>query len=223
MALKAVIADPQCMFTEGLQSILNHMKMPPLKIVGILHDAEELNKYVSFHFDILIVEIGLFADSKLNLITEIKKLKPQLKVIALTTYSESSIVRNAFLNGVDGYLLKNSQIIELFECVEDVLQQKTYIGEGVRISPEKKSVKKNADPLTTYKVYEDRFLLKQKLSRRESEVLRYIVLAKSTKEIAEELFISNQTVSAHRKSIMRKLGANTTANLIKFALENQLV
>jgi DNA-binding NarL/FixJ family response regulator len=84
-------------------------------------------------------------------------------------------------------------------------------------------VKKNADPLSTYKIYEDRFLLKQKLSRRESEVLKHIVMDKSTKEIAEELYISNQTVSAHRKSIMRKLGANTTANLIKFALENQLV
>lgn len=223
MALKAVIADPQCMFTEGLQSILNNMKMPPLKIVGIIHDTEDLSKYVSFHFDILIVEIGLFADSKMYLIADIKKTKPQLKVIALTTYSESVVVRNAFLNGVDGYLLKNSQIIELFECVEDVLQHKTFIGEGVRISPEKKSVKKNADPILTYKAYEDRFTLKQKLSRRESEILRYIVLSKSTKEIAEELFISNQTVSAHRKSIMRKLGANTTANLIKFALENQLV
>lgn len=223
MALKAVIVDPQCMFTEGLQSILHNMKMPPLKIVGIIQDTEELNKYISFHFDILIVEIGLFADSKMNLIADIKKNKPQLKVIALTTYSESAIVRNAFLNGVDGYLLKNSQIIELFECVEDVLQNKTYIGEGVRISPEKKPVKKNADPISTYKAYEDRFLLKQKLSRRESEILSYIVLSKSTKEIAEELFISNQTVSAHRKSIMRKLGAKTTANLIKFALENQLV
>ena len=156
-------------------------------------------------------------------IQELKKTNPKVKIVALTQYSESSIVREAFLKGVDGYILKSSQIIELFECIEDVFQNKTYIGDGVRISPEKKSVKKNADPLSTFKIYEDRFLLKQKLSRRESEVLKHIVMDKSTKEIAEELFISNQTVSAHRKSIMRKLGANTTANLIKFALENQLV
>jgi DNA-binding NarL/FixJ family response regulator len=223
MALKAVIADHQCMFTEGLQSIINNMKMPLIKIAGIANNIEELNKFISFSFDILIIEIGMVANTDMELISEIKKNQPGIKIIALTTYSESSIVRNAFIKGVDGYLLKSSQIIELFECIEDVYRHKTYIGEGVRISPEKKGVKKHADPIKTYKVYEDRFLLKQKLSRREAEILRHIVLSKSTKEIAEELYISNQTVSAHRKSIMRKLGTNSTANLIKFALENQLV
>ncbi|MFZ1704110.1 MAG: response regulator transcription factor [Saprospiraceae bacterium] len=223
MACKAVIADHQSMFTEGLQAILNNMKSPPIKIVGIVHQAEEITKFTSFQFDILILDIGIFAQSGMDLIQDIKKSKPEIKIIVLTTYSESSIVREAFLKGVDGYLLKTGQIIELFECVDDVLHQKTYIGEGIRISPEKKGIKKNADPILSYKVYEDRFLLKQKLSRREAEVLRHIVLSKSTKEIAEELYISNQTVSAHRKSIMRKLGANSTANLIKFALENQLV
>lgn len=223
MALKAVIADHQCMFTEGLQAILKGMKNPPFVISGVAHQPEELQKFIAFPFDILIVEVGIFGQEGMSGIQQIKKNKPGIKIIALTTYSESSIVRDAFLHGADGYLLKSNQIIELFECIEDVRQNKTYLGDGVRISPEKKSVKKNADPLKTYKVYEDRFLLQQKLSRRESEILKHIVLAKSTKEIADELFISNQTVSAHRKSIMRKLGANTTANLIKFALENQLV
>ncbi|MBK8621511.1 MAG: response regulator transcription factor [Saprospiraceae bacterium] len=223
MALKAVIADHQSMFTEGLQAIINNMKMPPINIVGIAHQTEDLQKFISFQFDILIIDIGIFDSKEMVTIQELKKTNPKVKIVALTQYSESSIVREAFLKGVDGYILKSSQIIELFECIEDVFQNKTYIGDGVRISPEKKSVKKNADPLSTFKIYEDRFLLKQKLSRRESEVLKHIVMDKSTKEIAEELFISNQTVSAHRKSIMRKLGANTTANLIKFALENQLV
>ena len=223
MALKAVIADHQCMFTEGLQAILKGMKNPPFAITGVANHRDELQKFISYAFDILIVEVGLFGQEGLSWIQELKKSKPGIKIIALTTYSESSIVRDTFLHGADGYLLKSNQIIELFECIQDVRQNKTYLGEGVRISPEKRSVKKNADPLKTFKVYEDRFLLKQKLSRRESEVLKHIVLAKSTKEIADELFISNQTVSAHRKSIMRKLGANSTANLIKFALENQLV
>ncbi|MBK6362369.1 MAG: response regulator transcription factor [Saprospiraceae bacterium] len=223
MALKAVIADHQAMFTEGLQAILHNMKSPPIKIVGVANHPDELTRLTPFYFDILILDIGIFSNLGLDTIQEIKKAKPNVKIVVLTTYSDPSMVRDSFLKGVDGYLLKTGQIIELFECIEDVFQNKTFLGEGVRLSPEKKTVKKNTDPVSAYKVYEDRFLLKQKLSRRESEVLRHIVNAKSTKEIAEELYISNQTVSAHRKSIMRKLGANTTANLIKFALENQLV
>jgi DNA-binding NarL/FixJ family response regulator len=66
-------------------------------------------------------------------------------------------------------------------------------------------------------------VIKQKLTSREHEVLELITQAKNNKEIAKELFISDQTVGVHRKNIMRKLGVRNTINLIKFALENQLV
>jgi DNA-binding NarL/FixJ family response regulator len=84
---------------------------------------------------------------------------------------------------------------------------------------------KNKKQLTTEKksLIEDRFLLKQKLTNREKEILRLIVQFKNNKTIAQELFISDQTVSAHRKSIMKKLGVNNTVNLIKFSIDHQLV
>ena len=66
-------------------------------------------------------------------------------------------------------------------------------------------------------------MIKRKLTSREQEVLALITQAKNNKEIADELYISDQTVGVHRKNIMRKLGVRNTVNLVKFALENQLV
>ena len=73
------------------------------------------------------------------------------------------------------------------------------------------------------KKFEDRFVKKNNLTRRELEILRHIAQAMSNKEIAEKLFISDQTVSVHRKNIMRKLGVTNTAGLIKTAYDNQLL
>jgi DNA-binding NarL/FixJ family response regulator len=70
---------------------------------------------------------------------------------------------------------------------------------------------------------EDRFVRRYGLTRREMEVMKYIGQAFSNKDIAEQLFISDQTVSVHRKNIMRKIGVKSTANLIRIAYENNLV
>lgn len=223
MAAKAIIADHQMMFTDGLQSVLKNMKVPPVHIVGVARNEQELRKMMHFTFDILILEMAILDGGKMDLIAEFKKLNASAKVIILTSYGTPAVIRNAFLKGADGYLLKSNQFLDLFECIEDVMLGKTYLAEGLRISPEKINHKKNADPLVSYKVYEDRFLLKQKLTRRETEILKLIVQSKSNKEIAELLYISDQTVSVHRKSIMKKLGTNTNVSLIRFALDNQLV
>lgn len=223
MAARAIIADHQMMFTEGLQAILSDMKQPPVKIVGIANSLEEMENFSDFSFDLLIFEVAICSKEGFSFLSDLKKGNPALKIIVLSSYSEPSVVRDAFLKGVDGYVLKSNQTLEFFECIEDVMNGKTYLAEGLRLTPEKVNTKKNIDPLKSYKIYEDRFLLKQKLSKRETQVLTYIVQAKSTKEIAEELYISDQTVSAHRKSIMRKLGTKSTVTLIKFALEHQLV
>ena len=99
------------------------------------------------------------------------------------------------------------------------MEDKTYIAPGLHITPP------NGKRLSKGKksIYEDRFVIKQKLTPREQEVLELITEAKNNKEIAKELFISDQTVGVHRKNIMRKLGVKNTINLIKFAFENQLV
>ena len=94
----------------------------------------------------------------------------------------------------------------------------TFLASGLNITPKKNGVRKVEE-----NNFEDRFLLKKKLTKREQEVLELITKALNNKEIGERLYISDQTVGVHRKNIMRKLNVRNTVNLIKFAIDHQLV
>lgn len=125
------------------------------------------------------------------------------------------MVKAAFRAGADGYLLKSGATEELFQAIEQVLEGRTFTGSGVMLL-EPGQANKNNHP--------DGARRKHGLTRREIEIMRYIGQALNNKDIATRLFISDQTVSVHRKNIMRKLcRINNTATLIKLAFENHLV
>jgi len=222
MATRAVIADHQKMFTEGIQAILTEMQFPPIKIVGVAHTLDELNKMTEFPIDLLITELALTDQHGATYISELKVMWPDIKIIILSNYGEANIVREAFIQGADGYVLKSNHSLELLQCIEFVMEGRTYLAEGLRLAPEYDKQKKSSQR-EKRKIFEDRYLLKQKLTKREKEILTMIVQYKNNKTIAEELFISDQTVSAHRKRIMKKFGINNTVKLIKFSLDHQLV
>ncbi|MBK8885874.1 MAG: response regulator transcription factor [Saprospiraceae bacterium] len=222
MATRAVIADHQKMFTEGIQGILTEMQFPPIKIVGVAHSLDELNKMTEFPIDLLIMELALTDQHGATYISELKVMWPDIKIIILSNYGEANIVREAFIQGADGYVLKSNHSLELLQCIEFVMEGRTYLAEGLRLAPEYDKQKKSSQR-EKRKIFEDRYLLKQKLTKREKEILTMIVQYKNNKTIAEELFISDQTVSAHRKRIMKKFGINNTVKLIKFSLDHQLV
>lgn len=222
MATRAVIADHQKMFAEGIQSLLTEMKFPPVKIVGVAHSLEELNKMSEFPIDLLILELSLTDTHGSSYISELKYMWPNVKIIILSNFGEADIVRDAFIQGVDGYVLKTNHALELLQCIEFVMEGRTYMAEGLRLAPEYDKSKKST-PKDKRKAFEDRYLLKQKLTKREKQILSMIVQFKTNKTIAEELFLSDQTVSGHRKRIMKKFGVNNTTALIKFSLDHQLV
>jgi DNA-binding NarL/FixJ family response regulator len=222
MATRAVLADYQKMFTEGIQALLNDLKIFTVKIVGMAYSFEELVKMTEMPIDLLVLELSMIENNGPSFIAELKKKQPNIRIIVLSNYGEPNLVREAFINGADGYVLKSNHSIELIQCIDHVLEGKTYMADGIRLAPQ---LDKNKKQLTTEKnrLIEDRFLLRQKLTTREKEILTLIVQFKNNKTIAQELYISDQTVSAHRKSIMKKLGVNNTVNLIKFSIDHQLV
>ncbi|MEZ4910762.1 MAG: response regulator transcription factor [Saprospiraceae bacterium] len=224
MALRAVIADTQKMFAEGMQAILTEMSMQSIKIVGIAYSMIELKKMLAYPIDLLIMDLTIAEQDSHKLISELKTENPTLRIIVLSNISESKFVRQAFIQGVDGYVLKSNHALDLLECIDKVMDGNTYLSDGLRLAPELVQKKKKKSSLVEDAMkYEDRFILKQKLTKREKQILALIVQFKSTKNIAEELYISDQTVASHRKRIMKKFGVNNTGTLIKFSLENQLV
>lgn len=222
--IKTVIVDPQLMFVQGLNCFLNTQKEVDIDIIATLTDGgnirQELSKFEQV--DLLIIELNLKGEDGLELIPLVRKYFQDLKILICTSYDDYRYVKEALINGADGYILKSNSMEDMIQGIEDVMENKRYIAPGLHITPpnKKKVDGKKVEPKSRF---EDRFIIKRKLTKREHEVLSLIAQAKNNKEIAEMLFISDQTVCVHRKNIMRKLGVRNTVNLIKMALEHQLV
>ncbi len=221
--VKIVIADDHQLFIAGLKSLLQY-ETDDLKfeVVGVANDGDAAIELLRrYHPDVLILDLNMPDRDGLDILGTVREQFPKLRILTLTMYDDTKIVKSAFKAGVDGYALKTINKADLIDAIKEVLTGKRYFGEGVRLNDplemiSKKMFKKD-DP------YEDRFIKKYNLTKRELEILRLITLALSNKQIAKELFISDQTVSVHRKNIMRKLGVSNTAGLIKVAYDNSLI
>ncbi len=217
--LNALIADTQELFMDGFERMLEEMDYPKVKVVGRAISATDMLDFLDENdVDIIFMELNFTDQDALSLIPQIKANHKELRLCVVSSYVDHKFVKQAFQNGADGYYSKYNDSGELVECVNELIIGNTFLAAGLQITPQKNGVK-----LASAHPFEDRFLLKKKLTRREQEILALITKAKNNKEIAEQLYISDQTVGVHRKNIMRKLGVRNTVNLIKFAIDHQLV
>ena len=147
-----------------------------------------------------------------------KKIKakfPETKVIILSMYKESGLIKSIVDIGADGYLIKNSDKNELMEAITRVASGQQYFSSDVTMSLLKKASHKTSQFKPDYRVSE--------LTEREIEILILIAEGLSNKEIGEKLFISHRTVDSHRTNLMKKVGVNNIAGLIRFAIKTGFV
>lgn len=213
-----VIADDHTLFVDALVFALQHQTSFPVEILGTAHNGEDLlSKLPTLRPDILLLDLNMPILSGLEVIPMLKNEYPLLQIIIVTKYSDPKFIRECLqIHKVSGYLLKNSSFQELIEALKDVSSGQLYISKNLQLYP--KDVADDELP----SLFEEAFLVKYHLTRREIEILGLIAQAKSSSEIADILFISSQTVGAHRKNIMRKLNITTTAGLVRFAMQNQM-
>lgn len=221
--IRTVIADDHQLFTEGLKNILRRTDKFEFQIIGEAENGRDLLPILKRTYpDLLLLDLNMPEADGLDVLNSIRENYSDMKILALTMYDEAKLVKSAFKAGVDGYILKNSDPLELLNAIDEVLKGKTYIGVGVQLV----GSRANGTVFMADKEkskFEDKFIQKYNLTKREIEILKLISQAFSNKEIAQELFISDQTVSVHRKNIMRKLNVNNIAGLIKIAYDNSIV
>lgn len=219
--LRTIVADDHPIFLEGLKLVLQRHPNFDIEIVGQARDGQQLIELIrSTPFDLLLMDLNMPTSDGLEVLASIPSSRRNVKVLALTMYDDAKIVKSAFKAGVDGYILKGNEIKEIYQAINSIMSGSTFMGENVGVGSLSTvgDLKPSAETL-----YADRFTKKYNLTRRELEILRLISEALSNKEIAKELYISDQTVSVHRKNIMRKLGVSNTAGLVKIAYSNSLV
>lgn len=212
--LNVVIADDHQLFVESLKLLLQSTDAYHFNIIGVAYTGDELLDLLrTTRPDLLVLDINLPAKNGLEVLQEVRKSLKGTRILVLTMYDDPKIIKSAFDQKVDGYLLKNCNKDELLRAIGTILEGEVYVGKGV-------SVANHQGEVTTF---EDIFQKKFQLTKRELEVLRLITQARNNGSIAKELYISEQTAAVHRKNIMRKIGVNSTASLIRVAYDNQLI
>ncbi len=219
-SFNVLIADDQPLFVEGVQSVLSHSSSGKFayQVRGVAKTGAQVSEFLrQSPMDLLVMDLSLSEPDGLAILPGVKKGFSNMRVLVMTLQDDPRLVKAAFRAGADGYMLKSGTKDEFFHAIEEVMDGNTFVGRGVPLaSYQNGHSEKGTSPEKT-------FVRKYGLTRREIEIMRYIGQALNNKDIAQKLYISDQTVSVHRKNIMRKLHVNTTASLIKIAFENNLV
>ena len=206
------VADDHQIFRQGLIKLLE--SEASIAVVGESGDGAEAFQMIQELLpDVAILDISMPNKNGLEIVKQLKKDDFPTECIILTMYDEEEYFNQALDCGVKGYLLKDNAFSDLLNCVKCVMQGKYYV------SP----------LISEYLLHRDDRIKQlrcdhpgiDKLTAMEKRILRFIAENKTSKEIAEQLFISHRTVENHRQHICNKLELRGFHKLLQFAIENK--
>jgi DNA-binding NarL/FixJ family response regulator len=202
-----ILADDHALLRQGLKKIID--ERPGLSVIGDVGDGLSLLGLVKKTAPrMVIADISMPNLRGIEAIGELKKLRPAVKVLILTMHKEVEFVDQAVSAGADGYLLKENADSELFAAIDTIRQGRFYL------SPELSKMVTDVWAKASRKGR----AAGDALTPRERQVLKMMAEGKTSKEIADLLFISARTVEHHRANIMGRLNLRNTAELVKYAI-----
>lgn len=213
--IRVLLADDHAILRSGLRMLINSQE--DMEVIAEAGDGEQaLEKCQATHPDVAIIDVTMPKAGGLNAIGEMARVCRATRVLVLTMHSEPAYLRTALAAGALGYVLKKSVDADLLSAIRAVHQRKTYVdpeladhlvrdalhGAGPRLANEER---------------------RPVLSSRESQVLKMVAEGFSSKEIAAQIFVSTKTVETYRARIADKLGLESRAALVRYALESGLL
>ena len=207
---RILIADDHAILRRGLKDILE-AEMTDIECGEAENAADTIGLVRDRAWDALILDISMPGRSGLDVLREVKVLRPELPVLVLSVHPEDQYGKRALRAGASGYLNKDSVPEELKRAVAKLLAGGKYVSPRLA---ESLAYDLSRDPARPPH---------ETLSDREFEVLRKLASGKTVTHIAEELNLSVTTVSTYRARVLDKMNMDTTAELMRYALENQLV
>ena len=211
---KIVIAEDYTIVRQGLKSLLDSFS--DLEVVGEAVDGKEaIDSVERLEPDLVLMDLSMPKTDGITAIKEIKKRLPETKVLALTVHKTEGHVRMALEAGADGYILKDASCAELEMAIRNIAAGKSYLSPEISngiIRGYLSGVKSGETATKT-----------SSLTPREVEVMKLIAEGYKSREIADYLTISINTVDKHRANLMRKLHLHSATALTHFALKEGLV
>lgn len=207
---KILIIDDHEVLRDGVKRIFE--RQPDLADFGEAGTAQEALRLVREQdWDLVVLDISLGGRSGLEVLPELKQIRPRLPVLVLSMHSEEQFVRRALKAGASGYITKDSPRAELIKAVNKVMSGGRYLSANV------------AEKLIFDLERDSGRPPQDALSDREFEVLRHLGSGKTVSEIAVVLSLSESTISTYRRRILEKMGMKTNAELIHYAIQVKLV
>lgn len=213
--IKLLIVDDHPVLREGLKTVLELTK--EFKVVAETDDGNEIPELISkTKPDIVLMDIRMDKIDGISASREVKKIYPEVRILLLTMYDDEEYIKEALEIGVEGYLLKMSDMKEIIKAIKIVYEDETFYDPKITKSVAEKLQGKD------YNSNYEETLHKFDLTKREIEIATYIVNGYSYKQISEMLFISQFTVYNHKKNIFSKLNIKKTNELIRIAINSGL-
>jgi len=208
--IRVLIADDHAILRRGLREIL--IRELEGVVCGEAENAQQVLAQVqNQNWDLAIVDITMPGRSGLDVLKDLQRVQPGLPVLVLSMHPEDQYGKRVLKAGASGYMNKESAPEELIKAIRKVLAGGRYVSPTLA---ERLAVEWGTNAGRP---------LHENLSDREFEVLRMIALGKTVSQIAAELHLSTTTVSTYRARILEKMNMTTTAELMRYALRNDLV
>lgn len=206
--ISVLVVDDHQLFREGIRSIFANNA--DIEVIGEADSSEAMFELFEIKKpEVVLIDITMPGGDGLSAIKESKKKYPSIRFIVLTMHADGQYVVKAVRSGAFGYLLKNADQLELSTAVREVSCGRKYFNTEISQLMVGNMSLEGDDP--------------QHLSEREIQVLQLVSDGKTTKEIADQLFVSARTVETHRVNMMKKLDVQNTAELIKKSVKLKLI
>jgi DNA-binding NarL/FixJ family response regulator len=208
--IKVLIVDDHTIMRQGLRQIL--ADTPDIVVAGEAQNGREaLEKVQQNLYDVVLLDIAMPEMDGVNALDQLKQAQPSLAVLVLSMYPEEQYAVRLFKEGAAGYLTKESATDELISAIHKVANGGKYMTLSL--------AERLAFALDTH--YNKP--LHESLSNREFQVMQLLASGKTVSEIATALMLSVKTVSTYRTRILEKLGLKNTAEIILYAVKNDLI
>jgi two-component system response regulator DevR len=194
MATKVFVVDDHELVRKGLIDLIDAEE--DLLVVGSAENcAEAIVSFATIDADVAVLDVRLPDGNGIELCRELISLKPELKVLMLTSFQDDEALLGAVLGGAVGYLIKDIKNLELLESIRKVAAGESFLDTKL-ISSVTNRLRENKNPAS--EIYE--------LTDQEQRVLEFIGAGMTNREIAKNMFLAEKTVKNYVSSLLRKLG-----------------
>lgn len=210
MSIRVLVVDDHAVVRAGLRRVLD--AEDDIETVGEAATAERaVFEALETKPDVVLMDVVMPGKSGIEGLPALLQAAPAVRVLMLSMQDDPRYVREAFEAGASGYVLKEAADTDVVDAVRAVAAGERYVHPalGARLVQAESEERKRAES--------------DPLSAREREVLRLLALGHTNQEIAAQLFISVRTAETHRAHVMQKLGLSTRAELVRYALDHDLI